>query len=206
MYSRRYENFSMELSEIKGRAKESISNLNILTEKILNNDKFQKEYDNTSRLVAILKDIRELYSKNGIQRELRNNSRPIIQKNTKEFFDDFNFDYSDLTLDEDYNVTLWGPEGESSMSMISGGEKIATALALRLGITKSMAKGDLETILLDEPTIFLDSARRQELINLLKEMSMLPQMIIVTHETQLETASSNLIKVEKVNGISRIVN
>ena len=206
MYARRYESFTNELSEIKGRARELITQHKSLADKIENNDKFQTEYDNISEYLVILKDIRELYGKNGIQKELRNNSRPIIQKNTKEFFDDFNFNYSDLTLDEDYNVVVWGPEGESSMSMVSGGEKIAIALALRLGITKSLAKGDLETILLDEPTIHLDSARRQELINLLKEMSLLPQMIIVTHENQLETAADNLIKVEKENGISKIVN
>ena len=206
MYSRRYENFSMELSEIKGRTKELISGRDSLSEKIKNNDKFQKEFDNITDLVALLKDIRELYGKNGIQKDLRNNSRPIIQKNTKEFFDDFNFNYSDLKINDEYEVSVWGPEGESSMAMVSGGEKIAIALALRLGITKSMAKGDLETILLDEPTIHLDSTRRQELINLLKEMSLLPQMIIVTHENQLETAADNLIKVEKDNGISKIVN
>ena len=206
MYGRRYESFTNELSEIKGRARELINVHKTLAEKIKNNDRFQMEYDNISQYLVLLKDIRELYGKNGIQKELRNNSRPIIQKNTKEFFDDFNFNYSDLILDDDYNVTVRGPEGESSMSMVSGGEKIAIALALRLGITKSMAKGDLETILLDEPTIHLDDARRQELINLLKEMSLLPQMIIVTHENQLESAADNLIKVEKENGISKIVN
>ena len=206
MYSRRHESFSNELSEIKGRARELINVHKSLAEKIKNNDRFQQEYDNISQYLVLLKDIRELYGKNGIQKELRNNSRPIIQKNTKKFFDDFNFNYSDLLLDEDYNVVVRGPEGESSMSMVSGGEKIAIALALRLGITKSMAKGDLETILLDEPTIHLDDARRQELINLLKEMSLLPQMIIVTHENQLESAADNLIKVEKENGISKIVN
>lgn len=206
MYSRRHESFTNELSEIKGRARELINVHKSLAEKIKNNDRFQKEHDNISQYLVLLKDIRELYGKNGIQKELRNNSRPIIQKNTKKFFDDFNFNYSDLILDDDYNVVVRGPEGESSMSMVSGGEKIAIALALRLGITKSMAKGDLETILLDEPTIHLDDARRQELINLLKEMSMLPQMIIVTHENQLESAADNLIKVEKENGISKIVN
>lgn len=206
MYSRRHESFTNELSEIKGRARELINVHKSLAEKIKNNDRFQQEYDNISQYLVLLKDIRELYGKNGIQKELRNNSRPIIQKNTKKFFDDFNFNYSDLLLDEDYNVVVRGPEGESSMSMVSGGEKIAIALALRLGITKSMAKGDLETILLDEPTIHLDDARRQELINLLKEMSLLPQMIIVTHENQLESAADNLIKVEKENGISKIVN
>lgn len=206
MYSRRHESFTNELSEIKGRARELINVHKSLAEKIKNNDRFQQEYDNISQYLVLLNDIRELYGKNGIQKELRNNSRPIIQKNTKKFFDDFNFNYSDLLLDEDYNVVVRGPEGESSMSMVSGGEKIAIALALRLGITKSMAKGDLETILLDEPTIHLDDARRQELINLLKEMSLLPQMIIVTHESQLESAADNLIKVEKENGISKIVN
>jgi len=110
-----------------------------------------------------------------------------------------------LTIDDDYEVTVYGPEGESSMSMVSGGEKIAIALALRLGITQAMANGELDTILLDEPTIHLDSSRKHELINLLKEMSSLPQMIIVTHEAQLENAADNLIKVEKENGISRVI-
>ena len=206
MYARRLESFNNELSEIKGRSKELISVRESLNEKIKNNEKFQKEYDAISQYLVLLKNIRELYGKNGIQKDLRNNSRPVIQKNTKIFFDNFNFDYSDLILDEDYNIQVWGPEGKSSMSMVSGGEKIAIALALRLGITKSIAKGDLETILLDEPTIHLDSTRREELINLIKNMSLVPQMIIVTHEDQLESASDNLIKVEKENGISKIVN
>ena len=68
-----------------------------------------------------------------------------------------------------------------------------------------MSKGELDTILLDEPTIHLDSSRRHELINLLKDMSLLPQMIIVTHESQLENAADNIIKVEKENGISKVM-
>ena len=35
-------------------------------------------------------------------------------------------------------------------------------------------------------------------------MTVLPQMIIVTHESQLENAADNLIKVEKDNGISKV--
>lgn len=206
VYERRYDEFAGELSEIKGQAKELIANVNVLAEKILTNYKFQQEYKNTTDYIDLLNHIRTLYSKNGIQKELRNRSRPVIQKYTKDFFDEFNFNYSDLTLDEDYEVTVFGPEGEASMSMVSGGEKIAIALALRLGITQAMAKGDLDTILLDEPTIHLDSFRRHELINLLKDMTVLPQMIIVTHESQLENAADNLVKVEKNNGISKVSN
>ena len=36
-------------------------------------------------------------------------------------------------------------------------------------------------------------------------MSSLPQMIILTYEVQLEIASDNLIKVEKVNGNSKVI-
>lgn len=205
MYERRNNTLSEDLAGVKGRARELIENVNNLSEKLRTNKKFQQEYDDISDYINLLSHIRNLYSKNGIQKDLRNISRPLIQKYTKDFFNEFNFNYSDLTLDEDYEVTVYGPEGESSMTMVSGGEKIAIALALRLGITQAISKGELDTILLDEPTIHLDNSRRHELINLLKDMSVLPQMIIVTHEPQLENAADNLIKVEKENGISKIV-
>ena len=205
MYERKHISFTNELSELKGRARESISYLKDLRERIQTADKFQQEYNDIKDYVELLNKIRGLYAKDGIQKDLRMLSKPLIQKYTKEFFNEFNFNYSDLTLDDEYDVTVYGPEGESSMSMVSGGEKIAIALALRLGITQAMSKGELDTILLDEPTIHLDSSRRHELINLLKDMSVLPQMIIVTHESQLENAADNLIKVEKENGISKII-
>ena len=204
-HEKRKDSFSVELSEIKGQARESIKTLNVLKGRISKISKFEQEYNDKSDYINLLSHIRSLYSKNGIQKDLRNISKPMIQKHTKEFFKEFNFNYSDLTIDDEYDVTVYGPEGESSMTMVSGGEKIAIALALRLGITQAMANGELDTILLDEPTIHLDASRRHELINLLKEMSSLPQMIIVTHEAQLENAADNLIKVEKENGISKVI-
>ena len=204
-YERQLNGFNSELSELKGRARESIVYIKELGEKIRVTNQFQQEYNDVKDYINLLNHIRDLYNKNGIQKELRSISKPLIQKYTKEFFNEFNFNYSDLTLDEDYEVTVYGPEGESSMTMVSGGEKIAIALALRLGITQALSKGELDTILLDEPTIHLDSSRKHELINLLKDMSLLPQMIIVTHESQLENAADNLIKVEKENGISKVI-
>ena len=204
-YERRKNTFNEELFTIKGRAKETIAVVQDLADKIKTTAEFKKQYDDINEYIGLLKHIRELYSRGGVQKDLRNISRPAIQKHTKEFFKEFNFNYSDLTIDDDYDVTVYGPEGESSISMVSGGEKIAIALALRLGITQAMANGELDTILLDEPTIHLDASRKHELINLLKEMSSLPQMIIVTHEAQLENAADNLIKVEKNNGISKVI-
>lgn len=173
-----------------------------LEEKITSYKKDQKELKNLKDYLKLLNLIRDLYGKDGVQKDLRNLSRPIIEEKTRELFEKFNFEYSDIKLDEDYDVTIYGPTGESSLDMISGGEKIAVALALRLGITQALSGGSLELIMLDEPTIHLDTYRRQELIDLLKRMSIIPQMIIVTHDTDLEDAADNILKIKKEEGVS----
>lgn len=193
------------ISEIKGKSTEIESSIKNINKKLDENKEYEKKLDNIDDYLKLLKEIRNLYGKDGIQKDLRNKSRPLIQKNTIKFFERFNFNYSDLKIDEDYNISVYGPEGETNLEMVSGGEKIAIALALRLGITQLMSSGNLETILLDEPTIHLDKYRRNELIELLMNMSVIPQMIIVTHDGELENAADNIIKVKKENGISEIV-
>ncbi len=167
--------------------------------------KYQKELSNLKDFIKLLNLIRDLYGKDGIQKDLRNRSKSRIEQNTRNFFEKFNFEYSDINLDDDYDITVYGPGGKNSLDMMSGGEKIAVALALRLGITQTISGGNLELIMLDEPTIHLDSYRRQELIDLLKSMSIIPQMIIVTHEADLEDAADNIIRVKKEEGISFVL-
>lgn len=168
------------------------------------NRKNKEEYIAVKEYYSLLEELRGLYSKDGIQKDLRSQSKPLIQKYTREFFEKFNFNYSDLILDDEYNISIFGPEGEANIDMVSGGEKIAIALALRLGITQAMSKGNIETILLDEPTIHLDSFRKQHLIDVLRSMSVIPQMLIVTHDDELENAADTLIRVKKEDGISKV--
>ncbi len=198
-----------ELNQLSGRKqmligqKDQLSiSIKELEEKIASFKKYKEELKNLKDFLKLLNFIRDLYGKDGVQKDLRNISRPLIEEKTRELFERFNFEYSDIKLDEDYDVTIYGPTGESSLDMISGGEKIAVALALRLGITQVLSGGSLELIMLDEPTIHLDAYRRQELIDLLKKMSIIPQMIIVTHDADLENAADNILRIEKEEGTS----
>jgi exonuclease SbcC len=176
-----------------------------LESKIKSFQKYETDLKHLKDFLKLLNFIRDLYGKDGVQKDLRNISRPLIEEKTRDLFEKFNFEYSDIKLDDDYDVTIYGPTGESSLDMISGGEKIAVALALRLGITQVLSGGSLELIMLDEPTIHLDAYRRQELIDLLKKMSIIPQMIIVTHDTDLEDAADNILRIEKEEGTSFLV-
>jgi exonuclease SbcC len=166
--------------------------------------KEQREAQKLEGFVRLLEDIRGLFHKDRLQRELRASALPIIERYTRELFDSFNLPYTDLKLTEDFSMVLYGPEGEESVDMLSGGERIAAALALRLGIAKALSGPGMELIMLDEPTVHLDSTRRQDLVEIIKGMSSIPQTIVVTHDKEFEQAADTLIEVEKSDGVSRV--
>jgi len=204
-YNAAFNLFESKKSELIGKKTALNANLIQMEQNLELCHKNKKQLRNVSDFIKLLKFIRDLFGKDGLQRELRNRSKPLIEQKTRNFFEKFNFDYSDIKIDEDYDITVYGPNGESSLDMISGGEKIAVALALRLGITQALSGGNLELIMLDEPTIHLDAYRRQELIDLFKRMSIIPQMIIVTHDPELEEAADNVLKIKKEEGNSFLV-
>lgn len=187
---------------IKGKISKVELRLKVLEQNTQKFENIENEIHNIKDYIGFLQDCRSLYSKNGIQYDIRASVKPLIERNTKEFFEKFNFDYSDLALTDDYEVSVMGVGGETSISMMSGGEQIAVALALRLGITETIAKGNIECIILDEPTVHLDTVRINELSNLLGKLNIVPQVIIVTHEQSLENVADSLLKVEKNDGVS----
>lgn len=200
----KFNQYSQDIAVNENNLKIYETTIETIEERIEINRRNIQEHAAIDKYYSLLEDFRSLYGKDGIQGVLRSQSRPLIQKYTREFFEKFNFNYSDLILDDGYNISIFGPEGEANIEMVSGGEKIAIALALRLGITQAMSKGSIETILLDEPTIHLDVTRRQELISVLRSMSIIPQMLIVTHDAELENAADTLIRVIKKDGISKV--
>ncbi|MEM3742219.1 MAG: hypothetical protein QXU28_03980, partial [Nitrososphaerota archaeon] len=72
----------------------------------------------------------------------------------------------------------------------------------------ALAGEALELIIMDEPTIHLDSERRKELVNMLKNFKegtrMIAQLIIVSHDRELEEAADQIYEVIRSGGVSKI--
>jgi exonuclease SbcC len=186
-----------DVNHLKGEIKDSEKQLLELKSK-------EREREKLSKFLTMLEDIRRMFHKDELQRDLRTRALPLIESYTREIFDMFDLPYTDLELTDDFNVVLFSAQGEESVDMLSGGERIAAALALRMGIAKALSGSAMELIILDEPTIHLDSQRRQDLVEIIKKLSLVPQTIVVTHDKEFETAADRLIVVEKVRGISRV--
>lgn len=155
--------------------------------------------------IKLLNKIRELYGKDGVQKDLREKSKPQIELETNNIFNDFNFDYDNIKLDENYEITIKKSDEILNVSMLSGGEKIVVALALRLAIAKVISKQKNELLILDEPTVHLDEERKLELIEILRDSDIAPQMIIVTHDSELIGITENIIEIRKKDGVSTYV-
>ncbi len=155
-----------------------------------------------------LKTVRDVFGKNGVQRYVRAAAGRSIEYYSRKFLQFFNLAYSDLRLDEDYNVYVYGPFGEQSIDSLSGGEKTAIALCLRLGIAAALTGDKIRCLLMDEPTTHLDLERRRELIGLLRsfrsERGLIPQTIIVTHDPEIEQAANQIYHISLMDGYSHV--
>ncbi|MEM3795313.1 MAG: AAA family ATPase [Thermoprotei archaeon] len=89
------------------------------------------------------------------------------------------------------DIICYGERGEIPVGSLSGGEKVAIALALRFAIAYLIGKGMSDIIVFAEPTTHLDEERRRSLVRLIseigsdKEHSILNQILIITHDEEI---------------------
>jgi len=196
------------INDKKEQKKKKEDEINSKKEKI---ERLEKEIERLEKIRKFVKDleiIRNAFSRDGIQKLIREKAAPIMSYYAREYLEKFNLDITDITISEDFDVSIIKGGEEIPISSLSGGEKVAVAIALRLAIAKVMA-GKISTIIMDEPTTHLDEERRKELVEIMKrffsEEASIPQMIIITHHSELEDAADRVYRVEKIGGISRVV-
>lgn len=110
-------------------------------------------------------------------------------------------------VDEDFTPLVEQDGYEQELAFLSGGEKTSVALAYRLALNtlvQQVAMGIKSNLLmLDEPT---DGFSREQLFKVREILSELrcPQVILVSHESELEGFADHVYHVQKVDGNSRI--
>jgi len=159
-------------------AKKAIEQLHKASEFIMTLDKIRSVIFNRDGMVGI---------------SLRSWALGVISQKASEYASLFNIGISRIELAEaarEISITCYGRQGEVDTDSLSGGEKVAVALALRLGIAYMMGSNKLDFVILDEPTAHLDEERRKALVRIISEAfregaGPLAQLIIITHDSDI---------------------
>ncbi len=89
---------------------------------------------------------------------------------------------------EEVDVECYGQAGRMSVEAMSGGERVAVALALRFAMARLVGGSRADFIILDEPTANLDSERRRKLVDLVAAIGgmsgPLRQIVLITHDRE----------------------
>lgn len=148
--------------------------------------------------VGLLNDVENIrqrvFSRDGpVALSLRSWALKVLSIKASEYLSMFNIGISRIDLAEkarDVQIVCYGTSGDIDMDSLSGGEKVAVALALRLAIAQMMSSNKLDFIILDEPTIHLDEERRKSLVRIISDsfkegLGPLSQIIIITHDAEI---------------------
>ncbi len=110
-------------------------------------------------------------------------------------------------IDENFTPIVNQDGFDQEIEYLSGGEKTSIALAYRLTLNSLMRK-ETESmksnlLILDEPTDGFSKNQLGKILELLNELKS-EQIILVSHEKELETYVDNISRISKENGLSKI--
>jgi DNA repair protein SbcC/Rad50 len=109
-------------------------------------------------------------------------------------------------VDEDFTPMVEQEGYEQDIDFLSGGERTSVALAYRLALSQMVqkfAEAGPSSLILDEPTDGFSKEQLGKMREILDEMAN-PQVIIVSHERELESFADQIYRVAKVQGESKI--
>ena len=110
-------------------------------------------------------------------------------------------------IDENFTPIVDQDGYDQNINYLSGGEKTSIALAYRLTLNSLIRKETdsmkSNLLILDEPTDGFSKTQLSKVRELLDELHS-PQIILVSHEKELETYVDNVFQVSKSEGHSRV--
>jgi len=206
------ENVDAELATLTERRDEIQTKIGGVRSEIEALESLRAERDELAERVAALDDLHaeaeRLEATYGdLRAELRQRNVETLERLLNETFDLVygNDAYAHLRLNGEYELSVVQKDGsELDPTQLSGGERALFNLSLRCAIYRLLAEGidgaaPMPPLILDEPTVFLDSGHVSRLVDLVAEMRDLgvAQIVIVSHDEELVGAADDLVRVEK---------
>ena len=168
-------------------------------------DGLEAVVDRLDSLYEEARQLQEMYV--DLRADLRQRNVETLERTLNETFDLVygNDAYSRIRLDGEYELTVFQKDGQPlDPEQLSGGERALFNLSLRCAVYRLLAEGidgaaPMPPLILDEPTVFLDSGHVSRLVDLVEEMRSLgvAQIVIVSHDDELVGAADDLVTVEK---------
>ncbi|MFN2501122.1 MAG: AAA family ATPase [Pyrinomonadaceae bacterium] len=95
---------------------------------------------------------------------------------------------------EDYSITLEESGYDRPFTSLSGGEQMAAALSVRLGLLKQLS--DIRIAFFDEPTTNLDIERRENLAMQMSRITHFDQLFVISHDDTFEDYVDRTIRID----------
>ncbi|OWP56329.1 MAG: hypothetical protein B2I17_06335 [Thermoplasmatales archaeon B_DKE] len=157
--------------------------------------------------ISTLESIRKAFDRDGVQKIIRKRFSQYISDRTVSLIASFNLNIDDVSVDEDLDIQVSQNGSMESIDSLSGGERTALAIAVRLAIS-SYLEHRISTIIMDEPTTFLDEDRRANLRDIiqysLRDEGIVPQLVLITHHRELYSVADAMYEIKKNNGTSEV--
>ncbi len=167
----------------------------------------------TEKYLEFYNQVREDIYHKKLPSKLREWAFKEISRLSSEYLRIFDMSISNLQIKEEKNnviIECYNRAESLNIQSMSGGEKVAISLALRVAIASLKGKYNTDFIILDEPTTHLDQERKGALVRLITklagEQGLIRQIIIITHDSEIfeDADVDNIIKFKKVGSVSRI--
>lgn len=205
----RYHKLNLDKSNLQYSIKHIVENINDLVLEINKKNKIREKKENLNKIQFWLTDyfipLMDTMEKN-IMFKVHAEFNSLFEKWFSILIDN---QVLQMSLDEEYSPKILQNGYDIEYEFLSGGEKTAGALAYRLALNQvinNMNTGikTKDILILDEPTDGFSHEQLDRLKILMDEIQ-IPQIIIVSHEPQIECFVNNVIRLEKIGHETKIV-
>lgn len=195
----RVRDLSRKLAELEGSLRRMEETRNSLEREIGELRKRASAMRGLDEARTKLDKLREVLDENHLQRYLMERIVERVTRMSSNFLQSFNLPYVTVEIDrESYEPVAYRRDGrEIRVKNLSGGERVALSISLRMGLA-NVQTNRIGFVIMDEPTAQLDEQRKAELLNIIQRgKEAVRQMIVVTHDQQVKDIAKTVIEIKK---------